>query len=137
MLAEVYARVSAIPMLAHYTSVEAMGNILRSKQFWFSSISSMAAVDETEMREGAEWVYAALMKFGPQIIKTIPFPAAAVTQFFNQLKSTLITETYAISLSEHGSNAETDRLNRPLGSKPANCGAADGERLEPPVRAIG
>lgn len=110
ILAEVYARVQKIPMLAHYTSVNAFGSMLRSKEFWFSSIPDMAAVDTSEVVEGTEVVYDALRRFGPQIIKQIPYSRLNATIVLEAIKPRLISETYAISMCEHGGDAQSDRL---------------------------
>jgi hypothetical protein len=110
ILTDVYARVEPIPMLAHYTSVEAMGSILRSRQLWFSSIPDMAVVDTSEVVEGAQIVSDALAGLGPQIIRTIPYAQMNAQQVFEGIRAQLVSETYAISLCEHGSDERTDRL---------------------------
>jgi hypothetical protein len=110
ILAEVYARVESIPMLAHYTSVEAMESILRSRELWFSSIPDMAVVDTSEVVEGAQIISDALTKLGPQIIRTIPYAQLNAQEVFEEIRPRLVSETYAISLCEHGSDERTDRL---------------------------
>jgi Protein of unknown function (DUF2971) len=105
-----YARVAAIPMLSHYTSVEAFASILRSGQFWFSNIPDMAAIDTSEVIEGTQIISDALRTVGPQVIRTIPYAQMNAGSLFEQMKTPLLTETYAISLCEHGSDRQTDRL---------------------------
>ncbi len=110
LVAGSYARVSAIPMLAHYTSVEAFASILNSSQFWFSNIPDMATVDTSEVVEGTQIISDALRTAGPQLIRTIPYAQMNTGFAFDQLKTPLLAETYAISLCEHGSDQQTDRL---------------------------
>lgn len=110
IVAETYQRVQRIPMLAHYTSLDAMENIIRSKEFWFSSVPDMASVDTSEVVEGTEIVANALRIFGPQIIRTIPFAQLNVGFVLDVIRPKLISETFAISLCEHGSDQRTDRL---------------------------
>jgi hypothetical protein len=110
VVAESYARVAAIPMLSHYTSVEAFASILRSGQFWFSNIPDMAAVDTSEVVEGTQIISDALRTVGPLVIRAIPYAQMNAGFMFEQLKTPLLAETYAISLCEHGSDQQTDRL---------------------------
>jgi len=105
-----YARVAAIPLLSHYTSVEAFASIRRSGQFWFSNIPDMAAIDTSEVIEGTQIVSDALRTVGPQVIRTIPHAQMNAGFLFEQMKTPVLTETYAISLCEHGSDQQTDRL---------------------------
>jgi hypothetical protein len=50
--AEIYARVARIPMLAHYTSLDAFGSILRTRELWFSLIRDTN--DTSEVIESTE-----------------------------------------------------------------------------------
>src|ERR1700692_1511153 len=62
ILAEVYARVGHIPMLAHYTSVDAFKSILRSRELWFSRIRDTN--DTSEAVVGTRIVGEALDRYG-------------------------------------------------------------------------
>jgi hypothetical protein len=108
--AETYARVEAIPMLAHYTSVVAMESIIRSREFWFSCIPDMAKTDTSEVVEGAEIVSDALTELGPEIVRVIPYAQMNAAQVLAEIRDRLISETYAISFCEHGSDERSDRL---------------------------
>jgi hypothetical protein len=65
--AEIYARVSHVPMLSHYTSVEAFRSILRSRELWFSLIKDTN--DTSEAVEGTKIIGEALEKYGPEIFR--------------------------------------------------------------------
>jgi hypothetical protein len=52
LTAEMYARVSHIPMLSHYTNIDAFRSILASRELWFSSIRDMN--DTSEAVEGMD-----------------------------------------------------------------------------------
>jgi hypothetical protein len=108
ILAEVYARVVPIPMLAHYTSIDALDSILCTKELWFSRVRDMT--DTCEMTAGASIVASALSEYGPEIFKALPYSDLNVENEFETRRLQLETETYAMSLCEHGSDEETDRL---------------------------
>jgi hypothetical protein len=67
LTAEIYARVSHIPMLSHYTNVEAFGSILRGRELWFSSVRDMN--DTSEAIEGFQLACKALEHHGPLIFE--------------------------------------------------------------------
>jgi hypothetical protein len=106
--AEIHARISTIPMLAHYTSLEAMRSIFVSKQLWFSRVDSMN--DTSEIKEGGDIVGLALAEHGPTVLKTIPFAKMAVSFQYKNVIPKIVQDTYALSLCEHGSDEQTDRL---------------------------
>ena len=108
LLAEMNARVAHIPMLAHYTSLDAFKSILRCKELWFSRVTDMS--DTSEMTEGGEIVAAALEKFGPQFFKSFCYSETDTRQRFASIRSKIEAETYVLSLCEHGSDQRTDRL---------------------------
>lgn len=108
IVAEVYAQVAHIPMLAHYTSLEAFESILHRKELWFSRASDMS--DTSELTEGAEIVAEALEKYGPQIFRSFRYLETDTRERFASIRSTLQSETYVLSLCEHGSDLRTDRL---------------------------
>jgi hypothetical protein len=105
---EVYTRIASFPMLAHYTSFEAMRSIVRSKEFWFSRVDSMN--DISEVTEGAAIVGAALTEHGPNLFKTVRFAEMGARFQYDRITPALAQETYALSLCEHGSDEQTDRL---------------------------
>jgi hypothetical protein len=108
ILSEVYARVAPIRMLAHYTSLDAFKSILRSKEFWLCQVRDMN--DTSEMIDGAAIVTAALVKHSPQIFKAPIAAEMEIVPQFEARRELLETDTYALSLSEHGTDEETDRL---------------------------
>ena len=104
--AEVYERVSTIPMLAHYTSLEAFRSMLRSREFWFSRIRDTN--DTSEAIEGGRIVSKALEKYGPETFQDYA-NLNALGQFEAQQQE-IQKATYIFSLCEHGSDNRTDRL---------------------------
>jgi len=106
IIAEVYARVGHIPMLAHYTSVDAFKSILRSRELWFSRIRDTN--DTSEAVEGTRIVGEALDRHGPSIFPN--FAQFHAREQFDARRALLETDTYVLSLCEHGSDQRTDRL---------------------------
>lgn len=106
--AEMYARASHIKLLAHYTTLENLRSILSSKEFWFSHVESMK--DTSEIEEGGEFVSEALGRHGQKVIKSLPFENDYVQFAFNELLDQVLEDTYVLSLCEHGSDDEADRL---------------------------
>jgi hypothetical protein len=104
--AEVYARVANIPMLAHYTSVDAFESMLRSREMWFSLVTDTN--DTSEAVEGGRIVAQALTQAGPAIFTDFPY-FKAIEQF-DAMRAVLQTDTHVFSLCEHGSDSRTDRL---------------------------
>jgi hypothetical protein len=104
--AEVYARVSHIPMLSHYTSIDAFASILRSREFWFSLIRDTN--DTSEAIEGTKLVQAALEEHGPKIFQN--YSEFDVPTQFEARRHLVENDTYVLSLCEHGSDDRTDRL---------------------------
>jgi len=103
---EMYARVAPIPMLAHYTSLDALRSILRSKELWFSRIRDTN--DTSEAVEGAAIVAAALEEHGQNIFKQ--YADFGALEQFEARRTMLETDTFVLSLCEHGSDRQTDRL---------------------------
>lgn len=108
VVAETYERVASVPMLAHYTSLDAFRSILQSKEMWFSRVLDMN--DTSEIVGGATIIAEGLAEYGPKIFTAPPYAAFDVAQQFEARRSMLETDTYVLSLSEHGSDKETDRL---------------------------
>jgi len=106
LTAEIYARVSHIPMLSHYTNVEAFGSMLRSRELWFSSVRDMN--DTSEAIEGFQLACKALEHHGHLIFEN--YGKLDVDQQFRARQSLLETDTHVLSLCEHGSDRQTDRL---------------------------
>jgi len=106
IVAEVYARVTHIPMLAHYTNLDAFKSILRSRELWFSLIRD--STDTSEATEGSKIVAAALAEHGPEIFTN--YATFDVPRQFEARRHMLETETHVFSLCEHGSDQRTDRL---------------------------
>jgi hypothetical protein len=63
--AEVYERVRHVPMLSHYTSIDACKSILRSRELWFSQVRDTN--DTSEAVEGTKIVAEALEEYGPTV----------------------------------------------------------------------
>ena len=108
VLAETYERVATVPMLAHYTSLDAFRSILRSKEMWLSRVLDMN--DTSEIVGGATIIAEGLAEYGPKIFLNPPYAALEVGQQFDARRPMLETDTYVLSLCEHGSDEETDRL---------------------------
>lgn len=108
VVAESYQRIASIPKLAHYTSIAAFASILRSKEMWLSRVLDMN--DTSEVVGGATIIAEGLAEYGPQIFTGPPFAALDASQQFEARRPLLETDTYVLSLSEHGSDEETDRL---------------------------
>lgn len=104
--AEVYARVSHVPMLSHYTSVEALRSILHSRELWFSLIRDTN--DTSEAIEGTRIIGEALGRYGPEIFPN--YSELDAPRQFNARKDLLEKDTYVLSLCEHGGDQKTDRL---------------------------
>jgi len=104
--AEVYARVGHVPKLSHYTSIDACKSILRSRELWFSLVRDTN--DTSEAVEGTEIVADALEEYGPKVFKN--YADFHVYQQFEARRGLLETDTYVLSLCEHGSDQRTDRL---------------------------
>lgn len=100
IIAEVYSRVSHIPLLAHYTSADAFRSILKSRELWFSLIRDTN--DTSEAIEGAALVSEALRDYGPTIFRN--YVAFEVAQQFEARRCLLETDTHVLSLCEHGSD---------------------------------
>lgn len=105
---EMYARTSHIKLLAHYTTLKNLRSVLSSKEFWFSHVESMK--DTSEIEEGGEFVSEALGRHGRKVIKSLPFENDYVQFAFNELLDQVLEDTYVLSLCEHGSDDEADRL---------------------------
>jgi hypothetical protein len=104
--AEVYERVGNVPMLAHYTSIDACKSMLASRELWFSRICDTN--DTSEAVEGTKIVAAALAEFGPIVFDD--YSTFDVAQQFDARRALLETDTYVLSLCEHGSDEQSDRL---------------------------
>src|ERR1700747_3679010 len=90
LLAETYARVTHIPMLAHYTSLDAFKSILHGRELWFSRVRDMA--DTSEVTEGGGIVAASLATYGPQVFKSFRYFETDTQQRFASVQSTLEAE---------------------------------------------
>jgi hypothetical protein len=108
VVAETYERVASIPMLAHYTSVKALKSILQSRELRFSRSQDMN--DTSEIIGGIAIIASGLAQYGPKIFVAPPYAELDAGQQFEARRSMLETDTYVLSLSEHGSDEETDRL---------------------------
>lgn len=104
--AEVYARVSHVPMLSHYTSIEAFRSIVTSRELWFSLVRDTN--DTSEAVEGTAIVADALERYGPLVFDE--YSRFNVDQQFEARRALLETDTYVLSLCEHGSDQQSDRL---------------------------
>lgn len=104
--AETYARVSHIPMLSHYTSTDAFASILRSRELWFSLIRDTN--DTSEAVEGTKLVEAALDEHGPKVFPN--YSELDVKRQFEARRLLIENDTHVLSLCEHGSDNQTDRL---------------------------
>ncbi|MEA2874494.1 MAG: hypothetical protein QOH67_4629 [Hyphomicrobiales bacterium] len=106
IVGEVYTRVEHIDLLAHYTSLQAFQSMVQSRELWFSLVRDTN--DTSEVTEGGMIVAAALQEHGPTMFPEYrSFNAAGQ---FEAMRSQLETDTYALSLCEHGSDRRTDRL---------------------------
>lgn len=106
--AEMYERILPIPMIAHYTSLNAFESIVRGKELWFSRIADMN--DISEISEGADVIGDALEEHGAEIIRSVRYDDLNAEIHFEETASKLLQDTYVLSLCEHGSDARTDRL---------------------------
>jgi hypothetical protein len=66
--------------------------------------------DISEVTEGAAIVGAALTEHGPNLFKTVRFAEMAARFQYDRITPALAQDTYALSLCEHGSDEQTDRL---------------------------
>lgn len=108
VVAETYERVALVPMLAHYTSLDAFRSILSSKEMWLSRVLDMN--DTSEIVGGATIIAEGLAECGPKIFLNPPYAALEADRQFDARRPMLETDTYVLSLCEHGSDEETDRL---------------------------
>jgi hypothetical protein len=106
ILSEVYARVEHVHMLAHYTSVPAFQSIIKSRELHFSLVRDTN--DTSEVTEGARIVAAALEEQGPKLFSD--YESFDTARQFEERRELLETDTYVLSLCEHGSDRRTDRL---------------------------
>jgi hypothetical protein len=106
IVADVYARVEHINMLAHYTSIQAFRSIVASQQLWFSLVRDTN--DTSEVIEGTRIVSASLQEHGPRMFAD--YESFDTARQFEARRELLETDTYVLSLCEHGSDSRTDRL---------------------------
>lgn len=106
ILADVYARVDHIKMLAHYTSLSAFKSIVGSQQLWLSRVRDTN--DTSEVIEATKLVSAALGVHGPAMFDS--YESFDTARQFEARRELLETDTYILSLCEHGSDSRTDRL---------------------------
>lgn len=106
--AEMYERILPIPMIAHYTSLNAFESVVRGKELWFSRITDMN--DISEVSEGADIIGDALEDHGAEIIRSVRYNDLNAELHFEETATRLLQDTYVLSLCEHGSDARTDRL---------------------------
>ena len=103
---EIYARVEPIPMLSHYTSLDAFTSILRTQTLWFSLVRDMN--DTSEVIEGADIIAACLDNIGHKTFTN--YRSFNTAGQFAAKRPLLESDTFVLSLCEHGSDALTDRL---------------------------
>lgn len=104
--AEIYTRASHIPMLAHYTSVAAFSSILRHNELWFSRIRDTN--DTSEAIEGADFVADGLKSVASGLFTN--YGSFGALDQFEARRELLETDTFVLSLCEHGGDEQADRL---------------------------